>query len=205
MRRKSNTVFLDFFLLIGLFAFMMFIKAFILINVPEEGKKIDPKAEFIIQMSWPDKSANDIDLWLMAPDGAYIYYNNQEDSGITLERDDIGIERDQIELPNGEIKEIYVNYEHVVIRNVQPGWYHVNTQYYATKANPAREQVLVKVIKLNPYDELHQEQFQMLEERSEKHVVSFKVDREGKVLEVKKTGKMFANRITQQNVQAMSP
>ena len=68
-RYKSTFGFVDllFNLLVG-FTFL-FMLAFILINPVAKKEVLDPKAEYLIVVSWDDKSQNDIDVWVKDNDG----------------------------------------------------------------------------------------------------------------------------------------
>ena len=63
-RYKSTFGFIDllFNLLVG-FTFL-FMLAFILINPVAKKETLDPKAEYLIIMTWEDYSSSDIDLWI---------------------------------------------------------------------------------------------------------------------------------------------
>jgi len=64
----SNVSFLDllFNLVVGFV--MLFIIAFILIRPIAENKQIEQKAEYIINVTWPQSFADDVDTWLMDPE-----------------------------------------------------------------------------------------------------------------------------------------
>ena len=55
------------------FAFMFFI-SFALIQKPQDGGKIDSKAEFIISAEWEDHHPDDVDLIVEDPEGNIVYF-----------------------------------------------------------------------------------------------------------------------------------
>ena len=71
------------------FAFMFFI-SFALIQKPQDGGKIDSKAEFIISAEWEDHHPDDIDLIVEDPQGNIVYFQRQQAGLMHLDRDDRG-------------------------------------------------------------------------------------------------------------------
>ena len=53
-------------------------------------------AEFIITMSWPKDSKDDIDLYVMDPAGNIVYFRDKDNGLMHLDRDDLGDKNDQI-------------------------------------------------------------------------------------------------------------
>lgn len=127
--------------------FMFFI-SFAMINAPAEEGKIDPKAELIITVTWPDNNPDDVDTYVMDPAGNIVWYNQREAGLMHLERDDRGMFKDVILLNNEEIANP-LNQETVTFRGLHDGEYIVNVVHYiANGAQPLP--VEVKVEKLNP-------------------------------------------------------
>jgi hypothetical protein len=127
--------------------FMFFI-SFAMINKPAEEGKIDPKAEMMITVTWPDNNPDDVDTYVMDPAGNIVWYNQRETGLMHLERDDRGMFKDVILLNNEEITNP-LNQETVAFRGLQDGEYVVNIVHYiANGAEPLP--VEVKVEKLNP-------------------------------------------------------
>lgn len=127
--------------------FMFFI-SFAMINKPADEGKIDPKAEMIITVTWPDNHPDDVDTYVMDPAGNIIWYNQREAGLMHLERDDRGMFRDVILLNNEEIANP-LNQETVAFRGLQDGEYVVNVVHYIANGS-APVPVEVKVEKLNP-------------------------------------------------------
>lgn len=151
---RSTFGFVDllFNLLIG-FVFL-FVIAFLLINPVAKTKAIDPKAEFLIKMSWPDFDHNDIDLWVRSPSGivSFVVLDNET---MHLDRDDLGNTNDSL-VVDGVKLENPINSEAVSIRQSIEGEYNINIHWYLKKgtygAAPLDEvPVKVEIIKINPY------------------------------------------------------
>jgi len=127
--------------------FMFFI-SFAMINEPADEGKIDPKAELIITVTWPDNNPDDVDTYVMDPAGNIAWYNQREAGLMNLERDDRGMFKDVILLNDVEISNP-LNQETVAFRGLQDGEYIVNIVHYIANGN-APLPVEVKVEKLNP-------------------------------------------------------
>ena len=154
-RYKSTIAFVDllFNILVG-FVFL-FLVAFLLINPVAKKSDITKKAEFIIQLSWPDESSDDIDLWVMDPQGRRIGFNNKEQGFTNLERDDLG-QRNDIVIINGIPNIVKKNEEITSIRGILPGTYHISAHFYSQFKVPSPPiPITVKVIKINPYKEVY--------------------------------------------------
>lgn len=127
--------------------FMFFI-AFAMINKPADEGKVDPKAEMMITVTWPDNSPDDVDTYVEDPASNIVWYNQREAGLMHLERDDRGMFKDTVLLNGKEIANP-LNQEIVAIRGLEDGQYVVNVVHYiATGAAPLPVQV--KVEKLNP-------------------------------------------------------
>jgi len=127
--------------------FMFFI-AFAMINRPADEGKVDPKAEMMITVSWPDNNSDDVDTYVQDPAGNITWYNQREAGLMNLERDDRGMFKDVILLDGEEISNP-LNQETVAFRGLQDGEYVVNIVHYIANGT-APLPVQVKVEKLNP-------------------------------------------------------
>lgn len=118
------------------------------INPENKEGKINPKAEYIITVSWPDWNKNDIDTWVESPRGDLVWFRNPEAGLMHLDRDDRGMLNDFI-MVSGEKKENPLNQEIITIRGVIAGEYVINVHYYhAAVDEPVPVQV--KVERVNP-------------------------------------------------------
>ena len=145
----NNTSFLDllFNTLVG-FVFL-FIIAFMLINPSIKKADIKTKAEFVITVTWDDKSRDDVDTWLQDPTGNVLHFR-QKDVGLAhLDRDDLGKMNDTLRLEDGREIVYPHNQELTTIRGFLTGEWVLNVHMYNKRdANPTL--VEVRIDKLNP-------------------------------------------------------
>lgn len=184
----SNLSFIDmlFALLIGVFS--IFIISTMLLGDPKAGKKIDENSQIMITMTWDDQSADDMDLWLMDPQKDKIGYNHRENSFVSLDRDDRGVENDFI-IVDGQKKEIRHNEEIVRIRKRQPGHYVVNVMFYSRHEDPETktssvgpQQVTVVLTQVNPtYKVLFKRVVEIEQPGIQKTIVSFDIDTDSEI------------------------
>ena len=113
---------------------------------------IPSKAEFIVNVSWPDSNLNDIDTWVQDPGGNLVWFRQREAGLMHLDRDDRGLANDSIVI-NGKQIVNPLNQEVVTLRGIEPGEFTVNVQYYDTK-NGEPVEVSTSVIKVNPRAEV---------------------------------------------------
>ena len=185
---STNLAFVDllFNLLVGFTSLLLL--AFLYINPIAEEGKIDPVTKLLVIMTWPNESAADVDLWVRGPDGRVCSYTTKDQGYIILERDDLGMTNDAIEVDD---KIIYIkrNIESTSITELIKGEFVINVHNYShafqaygayldEKDYPIP--VEIKVIQMNPFKILFARTVK-LEYREEKTVVSFEVTADGKV------------------------
>ena len=129
------------------FAFM-FVVAFALMNEPVESGKVDPKAELLITVRWPDGHPDDVDTIVEDPRGQLVWYHNQDSGLMHLDRDDRGTAHDRLRV-DGRMISNPLNQETVSVRSLAPGPYVVNLLHYKAERGGMLP-VEVKVEKLNP-------------------------------------------------------
>jgi len=163
-------------------AFFFFIALLAISPDAKEGK-IDAKAEFIITMDWPDNHPDDLDLFVQDPVGNVAWYRHREAGFLTLDRDDRGGANDFI-LVNGTKIPSPIREEIVTVRGVVPGEYTVNVSHFqATTGQPVA--ATVKVQKLNPSAQVVFDDKVIVDHSGdEKTALRFKLDAEGKVIDV---------------------
>jgi len=129
-RYKTSFGFIDllFNLLVG-FTFM-FILAFMLINPIAKKHEFDPKAEYLIIMTWDNKSIGDIDIWVMDDLNHVVSFRQKDEAMINLDRDDLGLSNDTYINARGEKVERTYNREVISIRTRDPRRYLVTVHYY---------------------------------------------------------------------------
>jgi hypothetical protein len=150
MRRRNHTGlgFTDLLFNALLGFVVMFVLAFLLINPIAKSGAIDPKAEFLITLAWPDGRREDVDLYVLDPAGYLVWFRAREAGLMHLDRDDLGQSNDTLEVAGRQIANP-LNQEVVSIRGLLPGEYVVNVHLYR---DHERQTVpaTVKVEKLNP-------------------------------------------------------
>jgi hypothetical protein len=163
-------------------AFFFFI-ALLAISPEAKDGKIDSKAEFIITMDWPDNHPDDLDLFVQDPIGNIAWYRHREAGFLVLDRDDRGGANDFI-LVNGRKLPSPIREEIVTVRGIVPGEYTVNVSHFqAVSGQPV--EATVKVQKLNPTAQvIFDDKVTVDHTGDEKTAVRFRVDAEGKVVDV---------------------
>jgi hypothetical protein len=131
---------------------VMFVLAFLLINPVARSGAIDPKAEFLITLTWPDGREEDLDLYVEDPLGELVWFRQREAGLMHLDRDDLGQRNDIVQIAGRAVINP-LNQEVVSIRGIVPGEYVVNLHLYrAAGGQPVP--TTVKIEKLNPRVEL---------------------------------------------------
>lgn len=163
-------------------AFLFFI-AVLSISPDAKDGKVDTKAEFIITLDWPDNHPDDLDLFVQDPAGNIAWYRHREAGFLTLDRDDRGGANDFI-LVNGMKIPSPIREEIVTVRGLIPGEYTVNVSHFqAVSGQPV--EATVKVQKLNPNAQvIFDDKVTVDHTGDEKTAVRFKLDAQGKVVDV---------------------
>jgi hypothetical protein len=168
-------------------AFLFFI-ALLAINPKDDGGKIDPKLEFLVTVSWPDRHPDDIDLFVQDPLGNMVWYRRREAGFMVLDRDDRGGVNDFI-MVNGQKVPSPIRQEIVSIRGVVSGEYTVNVYHFAALTGQPVA-ATVKVEKLNPTVQVvYYDTLQLDHGGLEVTAVRFVLDAAGKVIEVNRNNK----------------
>ena len=185
-----------FAMLLGLFS--IFILSFMLINPKVDKGKIDSRVQLQILLTWDDHSPNDIDLWVLCPDGSKIGYNNRENTYMSLDRDDLGQANDYT-VVDGVKTPVYVNREVVSIRARHPGRYTVNAYFYALHADLVTskykrepEEVKVELDSITPsYKILQATSLTLIQPNDEATAFSFTIEEDGSVDQFSTESKPF--------------
>jgi hypothetical protein len=191
---KTSFGFIDllFNLLVG-FTFM-FILAFMLINPIAKKHNFDPKAEYMVVMSWDPQSQIDIDMWVQDNLNNIVSFRTKNIALMHLDRDDLGARNDTLVSEKGEIIKIEINREVLTIRSRDPRTYTVTTHWYSKVIgrDTRPEQVTLELIRLNPYKEASIKQVILDGPGDEKHAFTFTVLSDGE-LELDYTEKLIVN------------
>ena len=158
----------------------LFLMALLLMNPAAKSGIINPKAEFMLTISWPDNSPDDIDTWVEGPQGQMIWFKRTQEGLMHLDRDDRGAVND-MQLIDG--KEIInpLNQEIVSIRGRPPGEFTVNIHYYRSQTLQAVP-VTVYLAEVNPtLKVLHYATTTLQREGEERTAVRFTITSNGQV------------------------
>ncbi|SKA70201.1 hypothetical protein SAMN02745130_00684 [Thiothrix eikelboomii] len=158
----------------------LFLIALLLMNPTAKTGIINPKAEFMITVSWPDHSPDDIDTWVEGPKGQLIWFKRPQEGLMHLDRDDRGRVND-MQLIDG--KEIVnpLNQEIVSIRGRPAGEFIVNIHYYRSQTLQAIP-VTVYLAEVNPtLKVLHYATTTLQREGEERTAVRFSITPQGQV------------------------
>ena len=159
----------------------LFLVAIMFMNPEAKTGIIDPKAEYIITVTWGDNRPEDIDTWVEDPDGRVIWFRNTEAGLLHLDRDDRGLLNDTITI-NGQEVQNPLNQEVVTLRGVVKGEYVVNLHYYNDEGTAKPVDVNVRLVKVNPALEIiYYGTVTMEKQGDEKTAVRFVINRDGKI------------------------
>lgn len=171
-----------------------FVLAVLFMNPVSKKGIIDPKAEYIITVSWPDNNPNDIDTWVEEPDGNLVWFKNKEAGLIHLDRDDRGNLNDVLAI-NGQKVQNPLNQEVVTVRGTIVGEYVVNVQYYASEDQKPVD-VSVRVDKVNPQLEvIYYGTLTLAKPGDEATAVRFSIAPDGSVGNINHIQKSLTNRV----------
>ncbi len=163
----------------------------------ENSAAVKMRAEFVLTMTWPDGALDDIDLWLMLPNGKKVNFRDREVEYATLDRDDMGALNDFYTDADGRRQLTKINREMATIRAIVPGRYVVAAHVYAARSRAGDNGLLVdadpklpyeatlEVVKLNPrLTEVLKSKVMLTERGQEAVFAAFEVDADGKVSDV---------------------
>ncbi|WP_415884130.1 hypothetical protein [Neptuniibacter sp. QD34_54] len=166
----------------------LFLVALLLLNPPAKSGIIDPKAEFLITVSWPDGSPNDIDVWALGPKGEKVYYKRTQQGLMHLDRDDRGNANDT-QVIDGKTITNPINQEVLTIRGRPPGEYVINLHYFKSENNEPVP-VTVYLAEVNPVLKVISYTTETLAaENDELTALRFTLNTQGKVTNINKLQK----------------
>jgi len=126
----------------------LFLVALLLLNPPAKTGIINPKAEFIVTVSWPDHDPSDIDVWARGPSGKKVWYKRTQDGLMHLDRDDRGLTNDTQQV-NGQTIVNPLNQEVLTIRGRPPGEFVINVHFFKSEQS-GTVPVTVYLAEVNP-------------------------------------------------------
>lgn len=161
----------------------LFLVALMFLNPPAKTGIINPKADFLISVTWADNSPDDIDTWMEGPNGQLIWFKNPQANLMHLDRDDRGMTNDTL-LINGQTIQNPLNQEIVTIRGRPPGEYVINIHYYNSKTQSSVP-VTVYLAEVNPaLKVLHYATLMLERVGEEKTAVRFTIGTNGQVSDI---------------------
>ena len=172
---------------------LLFFIAILFLSPSEDAGKIDIDAEYVITVTWPDNSPDDIDTWVEDPKGNVTWFRNRSTGLVHLDRDDRGMLNDTLEV-SGETIVNPLNQEVAAIRGLLSGEYIVNVHYYETETfEPVK--VAVKVAKVNPvYTIVYYGVTTLTEKGQEKTAVRFSLASDGSASNINQLPKRLVPR-----------
>lgn len=172
---------------------MLFAIAMMAMNPKARTGNIEVKAEYIITVSWPDLSPDDIDTWIEDPAGKRVWFRAREAGLMHLDRDDRGVVNDVLVVDGHEVVNP-LNQEVVTLRGHAQGEYTVNVHYYDSKDGKSVP-VNVSVVKVNPRAEVvYYGTVTLARKGDEATAVRFTVDREGRASGINTLAKTLVER-----------
>ncbi|MEK9152492.1 MAG: hypothetical protein AAB692_03940, partial [Patescibacteria group bacterium] len=144
---------------------------------------IQAEGKFVIVMTWPDGSRDDVDLHVMSPNDKDVYFSSREVDLMHLDHDDRGARGDSVETAEGTVI-ADSNEERTTIRGIIPGEYIVNAHmYYKLDDDPTP--VTIVLYKLIGRDAEVVRKVRVLEYRGhEQTAFRFTLDAEGTVSDI---------------------
>ena len=127
---------------------LLFFVAIIFLNPSKKEATVDIDAQYVITVTWPDNSPDDVDTWVEDPSGRITWFRNRDAGLVHLDRDDRGMLNDTMMINNKEVVNP-LNQEVIAIRGVAVGEYTINLHYYETKTHEPVP-VAVRVARVNP-------------------------------------------------------
>lgn len=178
MRRALPVPFLDL-----LFILLLAMLVLMIPKQPIRTSDIEQKAEVLVILEWPDRSATDLDLWMGGPNGETIYFSSKQAGPFSLARDDLGQTNDQYTAPDGTVQTVYLNQEIITIRALVPGKYRFNVHAYSWKEKGPMV-ATVQLIQLNPFKVLATRHIEFEMGGQELPAFSFSIGGDGQISEV---------------------
>jgi hypothetical protein len=161
----------------------LFLIALVYFNPPAKTGIINPKADFLITVTWEENSPDDIDTWVQGPKGDLVWFKNPQAALMHLDRDDRGMANDMLLIDGKEIINP-LNQEVVTIRGRPPGEYVVNVHYYNSKTLQAVP-VTIYLAEVNPtLKVLHYATLTVNRVGEEKTALRFTISPSGDVVDI---------------------
>lgn len=172
---------------------VLFVIAFLMMNPVAKTQDIPAHAEFMITISWPSGYSSDVDVWILGPIGGSVGFKNKDNGYLHLERDDLGILHDEVEIQGVRIVS-NTNQEIVSVRGIVPGDYFLNIHLYSKKDSVESIPVTITVADVNPYTEAYTLTMPLVTEGDIYSAPGFTVDKNGHIENVFTHDKIIINK-----------
>lgn len=171
---------------------LLFFVAILFLNPEEKRADVELDAEYVITVTWPDNSPDDVDTWIEDPQGRVTWFRNRSQGLVHLDRDDRGMLNDTITV-DGKTIANPLNQEIAALRGVVPGEYVVNVHYFESETKMPVD-VQVRVARVNPVYEIVYYGTVRLDARGdEKTAVRFTLQGNGNVVNVNRLQKKLVS------------
>ena len=159
---------------------LLFFIAILFLNPEKKAADVKLDAQYIISVSWPNNSPDDVDTWVEDPQGRVTWYRNRNQGLVHLDRDDRGMLNDKITQDGEEILNP-LNQEIVTLRGIVAGEYTINLHYFESQTKQPVD-VKVQVARVNPVYEIVYNKTTKLEKKGvETTAVRFSLKSDGDV------------------------
>ncbi len=160
----------------------------------KEANKAEAKGEFMVVVTWPAESPDDVDTYVEDPLGNVVCFNRREQGLMHLDRDDLGHKNDEVTTPEGKVT-YNENREVVTIRGYVPGEYVVNVHMYRKEPNDYLKPVVVTIVadKINPFSQVAAQTVTLHNTGDEQTAFRFVVNKDGTIKSVNRLVKRFVN------------
>jgi hypothetical protein len=147
---------------------------------------------YLIKMSWPGDSDDDVDLYVRDPDRHLVFFRRMQSGLLSLDRDDTGRGSNTVILPDGRKVMSAWNEERVTIRGIIEGEYIVNVHMYRKSSSPPTK-VEVTLYKTDSSEDImvHQKVVTFSAEREEETAFRFTLTKDGNVVDINELPKSF--------------
>lgn len=186
-------------MLLGFVCLFMFAMIMIAKDEQKKAGDVPVHAEFIITVTWPAESPDDVDTYVEDPIGNIVCFNRREQGLMHLDRDDLGHKNDEVLTPDGVVT-YDENREVVTIRGYLPGEYIVNVHMYHREVEYDKPlTVTIRCDKINPFSQVAVQTVVLRERGDERTAFRFYVNKDGTIKNVNRLPKRFMNQSSPQD------
>ena len=168
----------------------------VMINSEQQKNHVNNHAAFLVKMSWPGESNDDVDLYVADPLNEIVYFRQKQIGLMSLDRDDTGRQQNMVTLPDGRVVQSQFNEENVSIRGIIEGEYIVNVHMYR-KSDTHLSKVEVALFKSTAGEdmEIHKQVVTLSAERQEETAFRFTLTKDGGVVDINRLPRRFVDQL----------